>query len=642
MNVQYNPFKENRAEQMRDLWQYYVPFPGFLDSAGKPIVIEGGRGSGKTMIFQCNSWREKLAEIRKHGHSFSDLYEKNPFVGIYHRVDTTFVASMNGRELNWDSIFQSYICVCILKELLEFIRSANMEINIDGLKLTAFIKNFSKRLILEDEIDNIYGFLVLLDKYLDHIEDILNGICTVDSKKFRFVMVHRFIYDVCNEINNLLGKKLLYKIFIDEYETLQVDQQKIVNTLIKHSAIPVIYNIGLRPEGMKTHKTVSETEIIEAPHDFEEIFLRIEADEYKNVLKEICNKRITLGKISGKLPEHASEDIESYLGLYSFDYEIGKIEKSIGSSDFKIELKNIIRTRAIEENANENKIDEYISVLCDNAPLLNARLHFALLCTKTIHTPNVSELFEAFTSMSKRYQEWIHNRKMGIMFLLAKESKREKMYFGFDVFSVLSSNVVRYFLELCEQAFRIGLLDAFDWSGKLSPDVQNEAAKYVSDYKVVDISTYEPYGKELRIFTQYLGKLFYKLHTDSESTVGEPEPNHFSTKDLSLTDKIKNVLSSAIMWNVIQEGEPTKRKQSKLSPETIDYYLNKIYSPHFGISYRNQRKIQLSVSCLNGLMGGNEEIAKEAFNEYFKSTYNATSKSDDITNKQSYSLFDLD
>ena len=65
MSRLYNPFKENRSEQMRDLWQYYVPFPGFLDNVGKPIVVEGGRGSGKTMIFQCNSWREKLAEIRK-------------------------------------------------------------------------------------------------------------------------------------------------------------------------------------------------------------------------------------------------------------------------------------------------------------------------------------------------------------------------------------------------------------------------------------------------------------------------------------------------------------------------------------------------------------------------------------------------
>ena len=64
MTEHYNPFKENRTEQMKDLWKYYVPFSG-LDSAGKPIIVEGGRGSGKTMFFQCNSWRQVILQIRK-------------------------------------------------------------------------------------------------------------------------------------------------------------------------------------------------------------------------------------------------------------------------------------------------------------------------------------------------------------------------------------------------------------------------------------------------------------------------------------------------------------------------------------------------------------------------------------------------
>ena len=38
MVSQYNPFKENRTEQMKDLWKYFVPFAG-LDSTGKPIVV---------------------------------------------------------------------------------------------------------------------------------------------------------------------------------------------------------------------------------------------------------------------------------------------------------------------------------------------------------------------------------------------------------------------------------------------------------------------------------------------------------------------------------------------------------------------------------------------------------------------------
>lgn len=143
-------------------------------------------------------------------------------------------------------------------------------------------------------------------------------------------------------------------------------------------------------------------------------------------------------------------------------------------------------------------------------------------------------------------------------------------------------------------------------------------ARYVSEYKVGDILGYDPYGKQLRIFIQYLGKIFYRLHTTEQSTQGEPEPNHFNTKDLSLTEDIKSILSSAVMWNVLQEGEPTKRKESVLSVETVDYFINKIYTPYFDISYRNKRKIFIDVDVLGNLLSGDEKNARDGFSKFFK------------------------
>ena len=115
MTEHYNPFKENRTEQMKDLWKYYVPFSG-LDSAGKPIIVEGGRGSGKTMFFQCNSWRQVILQIRKKEESLVNLLDSQDFIGIYYRVDTTFVSSMRGKEEeNWGSIFETYFSICIFR-----------------------------------------------------------------------------------------------------------------------------------------------------------------------------------------------------------------------------------------------------------------------------------------------------------------------------------------------------------------------------------------------------------------------------------------------------------------------------------------------------------------------------------------------
>lgn len=615
---QYNPFKENRAEQMKELWKYYVPFPG-LDSAGKPIVVQGGRGSGKTMFFQCNSWRQVLSSIKKNERPASAIFDDYDFVGIYYRVDTTFVSSMRGREeSHWNSIFETYLGICILQEILDLIIILSQEMPIDECVLLSFVSDFSKKLYPQSTVDSIYSFRRETDGYLDAIEDKINGIENSYSIELRWINAYRLIDGVCNMCNRLFRRELVYKIFIDEYETLQEYQQKIVNTLIKHSTLPVVFNIGLRPKGMKTKETISQTETIEAPHDYELLTLGIDYSSYQEVIKKICQKRIALGKEQGKIPENAPEDISYYLGMYSIEYEIQRILQSTAKLPHIEKLNEIIIEMGKEEKLPEDLVNKYCEALCIKAPLINSRLHYALLCKKTIYTPTLSRLYEAYTTCSPRYNDWMHNRKYGLIFLLCKEVKKEKMYYGLDVFISLSSNVVRYFLELCEQTFKIAFLNGYTWETPILPEIQTEAARYVSEYKIVDIAGYEPYGNELRLFVQYLGQIFYKLHTAEDNTLGEPEPNHFSTKDLSLPEQAKRLIASAIMWNVLQEGEPTKRKQSKLSPETVDYYLNKIYVPYFGISYRNQRKITIDVDILQKLLSGDEEIAKSGFRNYFK------------------------
>lgn len=619
MIEQYNPFKENRAEQMKDLWKYYVPFPG-LDGDGKPLVVEGGRGSGKTMFFQCNSWRQNLLKIRKDEDPVTYLLDKKEFIGLYYRVDTTFVSSMRGKEeSNWSAIFETYLSICILKEIIDLIIELNKGMLIDEKGLSTFAQCFSRKLCPNRVIDSIIDLNKEIDVYLDIIEDKINGTSVDSTVKLRYVNAHRFISEACKECSSLLHRdSLLYKVFIDEYETLQDYQQKIVNTLIKHSTLPVVFNIGMKPKGMKTSETISQTETIEAPHDYELLPLGFDEEKYPDIVRDICKKRIQLGKEKGKIPQNASENIEEYLGKYSLEYELSKIAQTKVNLNYKVKLKKLIIELAEQEGIESHFAQEYCRVLCDEAPLLNSRLHYALLCKKTYYTPSVKELYEAYTNLSSRYNDWMHNRKNGVVFLLCKEAKKEKMYFGFDAFTALSSNIVRYFLELCEHTFKLAFLDGYVWGEPISPEKQSEAAQYVSEYKVLDIAGYEPYGRELRIFTQYLGQMFYRLHTGEDNSLGEPEPNHFNTKDLSISDRIRKLISSSIMWTVLQEGEATKRKQSKLSPETVDYYLNKIYVPYFGISYRNQRKITIDEEILEDLFSGDEQKAKKGLDKYFK------------------------
>jgi len=618
----FNPFKDNRAEQMNDLWKYFVPISKIIDESRKPLVLEGGRGSGKTMLFLCNSWREKSYKFLNESNDIESSFKKEPFIGIYHRVDSAFVSTMYGNDRNdWDSIFETYLSICLLREVLDFIIFIynNSDI-IDNTKIVNFIHFISKKIYPSTLVKTFNEIKNEINFYLDSIEDIVNRNTNIPA--IRLIKLHRFLVDLCNSTNELLCFNQVFKIFIDEYETLQLSQQRVINTSIKQSTSTIVFNIGLKLEGMKTNKTIAETETIEAPHDFERFSIDNQSIDYINCIKLICKKRIQYGKIENKIPKNANEDIDYYLGNYSIEDEIKSIIKSEISPIYIDMLREIIVNECSRNNIPQDKRIDYINTLCNKASPLNSVIHYSLLKRETIYKPSIEELYQACISNNPKYKEWIHTMRIGAVFLLAKYYNKKKLYFGFDVFLSLSSGTIRYFLELCEQAFNNAYFNSdFSWDSKISILDQSNAAKYISKHKIDDVNNYIPNGKELRIFVQTLGAIFNYLHVSDNVNISEPEPNHFSTDDLSLLEKEKKILSSAIMWNVLQIRGPTKTKRPEYSYETIDYFLNKIYTPYFNISYRDQRKIEIPDKILKDLLSGDIEIARKARNDYLKEKY---------------------
>ena len=213
-------------------------------------------------------------------------------------------------------------------------------------------------------------------------------------------------------------------------------------------------------------------------------------------------------------------------------------------------------------------------------------------------------------------RQWLHTTKTGIVFLLAKESGLEKWYYGFDTYVMLSSGIVRYFLELCEQAFNFAIMNGFGWEqpSPLSPEIQTKAARFVSRYKVEETSSFPLYGSNLRIFIQCLGQIFKELHRNERLTLGEPEPNHFTMDALDSLDH-RDVLDCAITCSALQELPQTKGKEA-LNTHVLDYHLNKIYTPYFEISYFKKRKIVFTNSQISDLLSGDKSKAEQVTKAY--------------------------
>lgn len=617
-----NPFSENRAEYMKNLWKYYVPFHDSSNQVDKPIVIVGGRGTGKSMYFLCNSWRDKLAALSNASDDPINDFIKEQNIGIYYKVDSTFVGAMNSHDEDaspWQGLFNTYISICLFKELLPLLSNFFENKLIRQSDLEKIFKVYGRIVHKSPTIYNSVNEIIDdCDMVLQEIEDVINN-GNSDNICFRYSQpgtIFKALIDELHKVDAL--SQTVFKIYIDEYEAFSEWQQKIINTLIKQSHRLLIYNIGLRFNGMKTQCTLGENEILQQTHDylffnFDQLIL---GKEYENTLRNICQKRLEAFFSSHGIAYTSQEtDIEFYLSTYNTAKELERFNGK------KLNFYNNLRKLIREQCAANDDIEQMESILCTNAPPVNARLHLSLLLRAPQYRPKVSSLVYAYTAWqsgtackeASQYRDWLHNTKNGIVFLLAKDAGISKWYYGFDTFSMLSSGVVRYFLELCEQVFNIAMMDGFSWEKpcQISPEIQTRAAKYVSQNRVNEIASYPRCGKKLRIFVQCFGEICRELHRNDNTTLGEPEVNHFTTETLQLSDSIVNDINDAITWLVLQKYPQTKSKEL-IRTNIVDYHLNKIYAPYFEISCNRKRKITLRKEDLEKLFSENVNFANSA------------------------------
>lgn len=148
----------------------------------------------------------------------------------------------------------------------------------------------------------------------------------------------------------------------------------------------------MKINGFKTYETNSVNEIIQPTHDYKYFKFEnlLETAEYKNTLKSICEKRFTMFFDQLEQRPECSTDIEFYLGNYSIDCELARFENR--TLKFKESLERIIWTLSKDEE----EFQYYYDTLCNEAPLLNARMHQALLLRSSNYRPTLSELTSCF------------------------------------------------------------------------------------------------------------------------------------------------------------------------------------------------------------------------------------------------------
>lgn len=616
----------NRAEEYGfDLWTDFVIPPYFQSlktlKSEKPLIIEGGRGSGKTMLLRYLCHATQFSTQRKNVED--SVFEH---IGIYWKMDVSFASLMEARGANqelWKSAFENMAVLVLCREVLESLGNmtqARPDVGqiIDKLDLSE-LRDIDAEIPLE---------LPLLKRYLrkkdNQFQVWVNNYKKLDTPLFypmRFLEV--LIENLVAQIPLL--KNSFFSIYIDEYENLNVSQKKIVNTWLKQCHSPLVFNIAMKRQSFDVADTLGSEKIV-AVHDYRKIDIEsLLNDHFETFASEIfllkvneylCNffKEEDRLKKEDRLQLYDSSEIslnirQSRPYRDSVKQKIERIFPNITASEVASEifadeklfdrLKRMIKTDLRELNK-ESYFEKIFALKVDPAAIIV--LH-ALLNRRTLIFEDVyKELVKYSMNERSKFKEWISTNLFGCLLnFYGKLNRICPLYSGYSTFVTMSNGNIRHFLELCYTSLSISDEDGWRKAQRVERNEQLQAVKYVSNNMINEIKKFGSQGNVLYQFSLRLGTIFEELRKkDSQS---EPEQNQFSIKGQLPVDGEK-ILRELVKWSVVFESKLTKQKGLESGSE---YMFNPIYSAYFTISYRKKRRIEFTVEEFMALISEDEK-----------------------------------
>lgn len=569
-----NPFRHLRAEFFEDQPALHAKTfappealkVGALEDM-KPCILEGSRGTGKSMLLlslRARNFLQRNPSEREKPQRFG-FYLKLTRGAICNagtrleaeRLDPTVEAVLT------DVAEQELVLQMTASLFSELEYCAKNDLVVCDRNVERSLCEAANKLLFESTDGNVVSF-----------EDLQAELSNVHKRLAEFIR-RRFIYqeafsvptatfdrEQLKRVARLARRAVpalessMFVVLLDEYENLFPYQQRIVNSLLKFGPPHFSIKIARKFAGGDTPGTTTGQELQEI-HDYTRVPLvynledRAEKAAYRKLLRHMVENMV-------KRDDASSVDVDELLP---------------GFDDPEVD-----QSSCVAEVARLSKL-----------------------------TP---EAFESLPDEKQRERKTYYGQAALYRVLLGRPGRhREKRFAGFKELAFLGSGIIRYFQEFLSVGYHL-TFGAEPPSKKglvIPPDRQSEAVHVVSRHNLTTLSrNVERHGEELKYFLLDLGDcLRHKLlkHTS------EPEAARLTIADPEILESesmsaLKRVLAVGEREGVFQtkEGLPAFKPKHGSDPQPTEFNICRVYAPVLQISPRLRWRTTVRCADLQGLL----------------------------------------
>lgn len=396
------------------------------------------------------------------------------------------------------------------------------------------------------------------------------------------------LFDAVAVLPDFQGKTFYF--LIDEYESFENYQQRIVNTLIKQSAgRPYCFKIGVRLLGWRIRHTLNNQELRD-PSDYRRIDIakKLVGKHFKAFALDVFNSRLSR-LINGTREEpHMTlpkvRDLFPGLTIFEEAELLGVEQKA----------RVILKESAPQSDAEKLTLKG----------LHPALIWFAVEWGKVQRQSPVESLKQLAESPKDWEYRFVNNYGYSSLFAI-KKGKIRKHYAGWDVYLKLAAGNIRFLLQLVEEALREHIRRGCEFTTPIKPDAQTGAAWNIGLRNFEELEGIDVKGAKIMRLLLGIGRVFQIFAWDPFGHA--PEINQFSISDSDsvvveseVEQEALELLDASVNHLALQRAPATKLGRE--DPRGFDYWVHPIYSAFFQFSHRRKRKMTLSLAEIHRLV----------------------------------------